>query len=74
MDSDDIVVPSRIIAMDLYEREPKNKIGGQVQMFDDNGNNRGVSNHPSLSWETYKTKKSHWFINHPTVCYENPQC
>ena len=43
--------------------------GGQVQMFDDNMNNRGKSNHPSLSWDDYKRKPSHWFINHPTVCY-----
>lgn len=71
MDSDDIMVPTRIIKQWTYMKEnPNTKIcGGQVQMFDDNGNNRGLSNHPSLSWETYITKKSHWFINHPTVCY-----
>ena len=43
--------------------------GGQVQMFDDNMNNRGVSSHKSITWDQYKENPSHWFINHPTVCY-----
>ena len=39
MDSDDIMIPTRIIKQWTYE-DPKTKIcGGQVQMFDDNGNN-----------------------------------
>jgi hypothetical protein len=38
-------------------------------MFDDNMNNRGVSNHPSITWDEYKESPKHWFINHPTVCY-----
>jgi GT2 family glycosyltransferase len=71
MDSDDIMTPDRIIKQLTYmNNNPHVKMcGGQVQMFDDNMNNRGKSNHPSLSWDDYKRKPSHWFINHPTVCY-----
>ena len=71
MDSDDIMVPSRIQKQVKYMDENQHvKIcGAQVQMFDDNGNNRGASKHPSISWDEYKAKPNHWFINHPTVCY-----
>ena len=33
--------------------------------------NRFVSatNHPDITWNTYKKNPTHWFINHPTVCY-----
>ena len=52
------------------KQNPNVKIcGSQVQMFNDSGNNKGLSNHPSISWEQYKNKPNHWFINHPTVCY-----
>ena len=69
MDSDDIMVPTRILKQVTYMTEnPTVKIcGGQIQMFDDNMNNRGTTNHPSIKWEDYN--KTHWFMNHPTVCY-----
>jgi glycosyltransferase involved in cell wall biosynthesis len=71
MDSDDIMTHTRIQKQHTYMMaNPSVKIcGGQIQMFDDNGNNRGKSNHSSVSWEQYRQKPSHWFINHPTVCY-----
>ena len=71
MDSDDIMFPMRIQKQFEYmNANPNVKIcGAQVQMFDDNMTNRGVSNHPSITWEQYKVNPSHWFINHPTVCY-----
>jgi len=71
MDSDDIMVPNRIHKQYKFMMDNKEIqiCGGQVHMFDDMGRNRGVSNHPSISWEQYKTSPSHWFINHPTVCY-----
>ena len=71
MDSDDIMIPSRIQKQfNFMLKNPNVKIcGGQIQMFDDNMNNRGVSNHPSITWDQYKKNPSHWFINHPTVCY-----
>jgi GT2 family glycosyltransferase len=71
MDSDDIMISTRIQKQyNFMLKNPNVKIcGGQVQMFDDNMNNRGVSNHPSITWDQYKENPSHWFINHPTVCY-----
>lgn len=71
MDSDDIMVVDRIQKQFNYmNQNPNVKIcGGQIQMFDDNMASRGVSDHKSLSWEEYKKNPSHWFINHPTVCY-----
>ena len=37
-------------------------------MFQDE-TNRFVSatNHPDITWNTYKKNPTHWFINHPTV-------
>ena len=71
MDSDDIMVSTRMKDQVSFMRaNPNIKIcGGQIQMFDDANNNRGKSDHKSLSWEQYKENPSHWFINHPTVCY-----
>ena len=71
MDSDDIMVPTRIQKQITYMTEnPTVKIcGAQIQMFDDNMTNKGVSNHPSITWDEYKASPNHWFINHPTVCY-----
>jgi len=28
-----------------------------------------TSNHSIITWEQYKKNPSHWFVNHPTVCY-----
>lgn len=71
MDSDDIMIPDRIIKQFNYMKENKNiKIcGGQVNMFKDDGKTYGKSSHPSIYWKEYKNKPNHWFINHPTVCY-----
>lgn len=71
MDSDDMMVPNRISKQYTFMKDnPEIQIcGGQVQMFDDTGRNLGVSNHPSITWEQYKTSPNHWFVNHPTVCY-----
>ena len=71
MDSDDIMFEDRIIKQLTYMNQNlSTKIcGAQIKMFDDNKNNRGHSNHSSITWEQYKKNPSHWFINHPTVCY-----
>ena len=70
MDSDDIMVPDRIQKqVGFMDSHPEIAIsGGQIQMFNDTGKT-SISNHPSITWEDYKKKPSHWFINHPTVCY-----
>lgn len=71
MDSDDIMMPNRIQKQFEFMMNNKNIhiCGGQVQMFDDEKNNRGQSKHASITWENYKSRPSHWFVNHPTVCY-----
>ena len=46
--------------------------GGQIAMFRNEGKLKQVvnqSNHKSLTWDEFKTNPTHWFINHPTVCY-----
>lgn len=74
MDSDDIMEPSRILKQ--YNFMEKNLdyaiCGGQIAMFKSDKTKKFIvnkSNHPSLTWEEYKKNPSHWFINHPTVCY-----
>lgn len=65
MDSDDIMVPNRIEKQLNYMIEhPEVQIcGGQIQT------SSGISSHPSITWDEYKAKPSHWFVNHPTTCY-----
>jgi len=71
MDSDDIMVPNRIITQMSYMTEnPDTHIcGAQIEYF--NISDRVVSNtdHKSMTWEEYKINPIHWFINHPTLCY-----
>ena len=72
MDSDDIMVQNRIkIQLDYMKRNPGVAIcGAQVAMFkDDPSKVHNITRHPDITWEQYKKTKSHWFINHPTVCY-----
>ena len=72
MDSDDIMVQNRIkIQLDYMKRNPGVAIcGAQVAMFkDDPSKVHNITSHPDITWEQYKKTKSHWFINHPTVCY-----
>jgi GT2 family glycosyltransferase len=72
MDSDDIMVNDRIIKqMKFMEEKPDAMIcGSQVYLFKDNIQNiTNVTSHPSIFWEEYKIKKSHWISNHPSLCY-----
>lgn len=72
MDSDDIMVNNRIKKqMQFMEENPHIMIcGSQINCFKDNKNNIiSVTNHPSIKWDEYKSIKSHWFSNHPSLCY-----
>lgn len=71
MDSDDIMFKNRIATQVQYMLDNPTVMicGSQIEMFDDNGKICGKSNHLSITWEDYKKRNSHWFINHPTVCY-----
>lgn len=72
MDSDDIMIDKRIISQLTFMNDnPSIMIcGGQINCFRDNIENIvSITNHKSLTWEDYKKKPSHWFVNHPTLCY-----
>lgn len=75
MDSDDIMVVQRIqTQIDFMESHPEAVLcGSNVQLFE---LSKGVKNilqttrHPAvLTWEEYQKKPSHWFMNHPTLCF-----
>jgi GT2 family glycosyltransferase len=71
MDSDDIMVPNRLkTQIEYMVNNPQVMIcGGQVNCFNSNGEITSSTNHKSLSLEEFKKNPSHWFLNHPTVCY-----
>lgn len=72
MDSDDIMFPDRIYKqLEFMKKNTQIHIcGAQILMFRDNIKNIVSStNHKPILWEEYKKNPSHWFINHPTVCY-----
>ena len=72
MDSDDIMVPNRIqCQLDFMKNNPSIHIcGSQVDMFTDNVNMIvDRTSLPPITWEEYKKRPKHWFVNHPTVCY-----
>jgi len=72
MDSDDIMVPDRIQKqLHFMKQNPTVAIcGGQVAMFKNVKEQcHNVTSHKSITWDQYKNTRSHWFINHPTVCY-----
>ena len=72
MDSDDIMVNNRIqTQMEFMGLNPDIMICGcQLNGFKDNINNVSfTSSHPIITWEQYKEHPSHWFVNHPTLCY-----
>jgi len=72
MDSDDIMVKDRIQKQFEFMKQNQsiNLCGGQILMFRDTINNViNKTNHSTIYWEKYKMNPSHWFINHPTVCF-----
>jgi len=72
MDSDDIMVPNRIqLQLNYMRNNPTTMIcGGQINCFRQSiEQSVSRTSHTSLTWEEYKHSRSHWFINHPTVCY-----
>jgi mannosyltransferase OCH1-like enzyme len=72
MDSDDIMVSNRIgMQLQYMFMNPTVAIcGGQINMFKDNPRNVvNKTDHKSLTFDAFKTNPSHWFVNHPTLCY-----
>jgi GT2 family glycosyltransferase len=72
MDSDDIMIPNRIVTqLQFMNQNPHIMIcGSQIICFKNNIQNvLSVTNHPSITWEQYKNNPSHWISNHPSLCY-----
>jgi len=72
MDSDDIMFDDRILKQLEFMKENPNVMicGSQINCFKENTTNVfSKTNHPSITWEQYKKQPSHWFVNHPTLCY-----
>ena len=74
MDSDDVMVPSRVYKQMQYMMENKgcNIVGAQVKMFSTDTKvdiGLGQTNHPTITWSEYMERRSHWFVNHPTICF-----
>jgi hypothetical protein len=78
MDSDDIMVPDRIQKnMDFMNSHSDCVLcGSNIQMFRRNANSiekelLDKTYHAyKITWDEYKTTKSHWIMNHPTLCYK----
>lgn len=70
MDADDIMIDDRMMKqISVMISNPQIKIiGGQVQCFNEMGN-LSVTSHQTITWEQYKINPSHWFLNHPSVCF-----
>jgi hypothetical protein len=72
MDSDDIMFSNRIIKQMEYMNENQNVMicGSQINCFKDNISNIiSTTTHPSITWDEFKEKKSHWISNHPSLIY-----
>jgi hypothetical protein len=73
MDSDDIMINNRIITQLIFMNNNPNCVlcGSNIISFIKNKSEIGRSNHPySLTWNEYKTTKSDWIMNHPTLCFK----
>jgi hypothetical protein len=76
MDSDDIMFPDRIQKqLEIMNTTDIVMCGSNVHLFStkDNYNVKQYlqcTHHlETMTWEMYKTIKSHWFMNHPSLCY-----
>jgi len=77
MDSDDIMMPNRIKTQLKFMKETPDSVmcGSNVQMFTNKDNTKeivllGKTDHKlKITWDEYKDTKSHWIMNHPTLCY-----
>lgn len=71
MDSDDIMWPDRIRIQIEFMNKNKEAVccGTNIQFFNDGKVGTKTTHPEKLTWEEYKIIKSHWFMNHPTLCF-----
>lgn len=69
MDSDDTMTSDRIIKQLNYMKKNKDCVwvGGSIMY------NGKKLEHPTMTLEKYKRKKTHWICNHPTVCFRKKE-
>jgi GT2 family glycosyltransferase len=76
VDSDDICLADRFSKQLEFMKNNKDCVivGCNAHYLKEINNTKvlsGETNHPYLlTWENYKKSPSHWFINHPCVCYK----
>lgn len=76
VDSDDILLPDRIIKQINYIKSHSDCMicGTNAKYLKNINNNKtiaGKTNHKEiLTWNEYKRNPSHWFVNHPCVAYK----
>jgi mannosyltransferase OCH1-like enzyme len=71
MDSDDLMITDRLLVQMNFMKTHLDYVicGSNVQYFKENVYTK-KTNHPNiLKWDDYKNIKSHWFMNHPTLCF-----
>lgn len=75
VDSDDICLADRFSKQLEFMKNNKDCaiVGCNAHYLKEINNSKvaqGSTNHPYLlTWENYKKSPSHWFVNHPCVCY-----
>ena len=71
MDSDDIMFPERIQKQLDFMKKVKmvNCCGSNVQFFTTDGLGENTQHSQWITWDNYKENKSHWIMNHPTLCF-----
>jgi hypothetical protein len=71
MDSDDIMFAERIQKqLDfMYTNPDAVCCGTNVQFFHTEGVGQQTYHPTKITWEEYKEKRFHWFMNHPTLCF-----
>jgi glycosyltransferase involved in cell wall biosynthesis len=76
MDSDDIMIPNRILTqLDFIKNVPNCVLcGSNITFFKTENNTKtpisNTQHPPIITWDQYKNTKSHWFANHPTWCFK----
>jgi GT2 family glycosyltransferase len=76
VDSDDICLADRFSKQLEFMKNNKDCaiVGCNAHYLKEINNSKvaqGSTNHPYLlTWENYKKSPSHWFVNHPCVCYK----
>ena len=78
MDSDDVMHTDRIKTQLHFMKSYPDCVlcGSNVELFSEDKNTNikkyiQTTNHPEIvTWEQYKNVKSHWFMNHPSLCYK----